>query len=222
MWVRAAGPFDEVPAVGVVLIRHVVLDPGPRRFGIVGDDDVELTGHTGARGVVPSLLQPFPVRLEEITVDAEEADAEATGAAGALRALIAEPQRDRILDRGRRDAAFGPQLTQLTHPGVGGRITASDVRAERLELGDAVTRTQSELESPARHDVDDRGFFRELHGGAQGREQYRSSDPHGSSAGRDRGREHQRLRQVPILEEVVLREPNRVDAAAFSVLDQFE
>ena len=154
-----------------------------------------------------ALHQPLPIRLEASRVHGEQALAEATGPTRALRTLVAEPDRHPLLHGCRRHPAVGPDAAELAHPLVGHGVAPREAGAEQLVLGHAVAGAEAELEPTVAHEVDDRRLLGQLHRVVQRG---------------DRGRERERLGEVPVVEEVVLREPHGVRAETFGLLAQLQ
>jgi hypothetical protein len=94
-----------------------------------------------------------------------------------------------------------------------------DVSSECPELRHSIPRTQAQLDSSAAHQVDDCGLLRDLHRSPQRGDQDRRTDPQTMGASGYGGGKGQRLRQIAVLKEVMLAEPDRVSTGSLGVLD---
>ena len=171
---------------------------------------------------MPALVQPLDVRLEESAVDREQADAQPTGQARPPRTEEPAPERQRLLHWRWCDRLLREEPCDLADPRFGERVAVADVEPERGVLGHAVAGADAEVEAAVAHEVDDRRLLHDLHRMAQCGEQDRGADPHPRGPCRDRCGEGQRLREIAVLEEVVLREPDGACTEAVGLLAQLE
>jgi hypothetical protein len=132
--------------------------------------------------------------------------------------LVAEPQRQPLLHRAGRHPVRAPQPAQLARGRVGRAVPGRDVGAVEFVLGNSVSGADAEVQPPVAEDVDDRGLLGDLDGAVQRRDQDAGADPHPLGARRRGGREGERLRQVVVVEEVVLGQPHRVAAEQLGLL----
>ena len=171
---------------------------------------------------MPTRGQPGPVRVHEVAVEGEQSRAELAGEARAAWPEEPAPQRHRLLHGKGCDAAGLPQSHHLAQAGFGLREPVGERSAEALVLRHSIAEPDTEVEATVAEDVDHRGFLGELRRLAQRGEQHGGADADGARACRDRGREGERLREIAVLEEVVLGEPHRRRAEALGTLDELE
>jgi hypothetical protein len=200
----------------------VLSDALPRGVGIVADHRVDQARHARGLRVESALDEAFPIGGEEVAAEREQAGAEPPGAAGALGPLVPHPDRKRALHGRRRQLVAVEPLAELARSLVGQGVALPDVGPEGLILAHAIAGAKAEVQAAVREDVHHDGFFGHLQGGAQRGEQDRRADSHPLGAGRHRRREGERLRQVPVLEEVVFAQPDVVGTEALAGLDELE
>ena len=122
------------------------------------------------------------------------------------------------MDGSRRHPALGPQCPELADAPVGEAVALRDVGAEQLELRHPVPRAKAQVDATVAHEVDHRHLFGDLGRRVQRREQHCGADPHPPGPGRDRRREREWLRQVAVVEQVVLGDPDGVAAESLGLL----
>ncbi len=118
--------------------------------------------------------------------------------------------------------ALGPERPELADASIGESVAPRDVGAEQFELRHPVPGAKAQVDVPVAHEIDHGDLLGDLGRRVQRREQHCSADPHPRRSRRDRGREGERLRQVAVVEQVVLGEPHRVGAEPFGLLAELE
>ena len=146
---RMVGALDHVAAIGVDLVGEVAGDDRPVGLGVLAHPPLDAARHPRHVGVVTAVGQTVAVGLDERRVDAQQPLAELPGSVGALRTLVAHPDRQAVLQRPWRDDAVVPEAAHLTRPIVGVGVAAGEVGAVELELGDSVPGAEPELEPAA-------------------------------------------------------------------------
>src|SRR3954451_5639643 len=216
------GALHHVLPVRVDLVREMLGHDGPITFGILGDERLEAAGHASDRRIVTALDEPGSVELPESAVGQQQAGAQHAGPARPLRSLVPHPDRERILHRWRHHAVVAEPPPNLTGHPVGRGVTMPEVGTEELELRDAVPGPEPEVDAATRHDVDQCRLLGDLDRMVERRDHDRSTEPDPPGTRRDRGEEREWLRDVPVVEEVVLGRPHRMRAETLRFLAQLE
>ena len=139
----------------------------------------------------------------------EQSHAGPPGRAGALRPLVAQPDRQRLLRRTRCDLAAGEQPPHFQRDPIGLVEAAGHVDAERVVLRLRIAGAEPELEPALGDQVDHRGFFGEMAGMAKGRKDDGGAEPHALRPRGHAAASTRRLREVAVGKAVMLGEPDR-------------
>jgi hypothetical protein len=113
----------------------------------------------------------------QLSVQAEQADAQRSGPAGAARSLVAEPDGDIRLDRRRPQRTAREQRLQAPYARFGHPVALLFIGSERFELRPDIPCAEPELQPPRREDVDEGRFLRDVQRVAQRCQQDRGADP---------------------------------------------
>ena len=227
---RVGGPpraLEHVPVVRVPAVHHVLADLGPGALGVVRQEELHLPGHLRERRVVTAGFEPDEVRLVQLPRDRLEPEPETSGRARSHRPAEPTPHRHRSLDRRGCHGALGaglltPESAHLPDPLREHAVAVLEVAVEREVLGLAIPDPEARLDATVADDVDDCDLLRQLHRLVQREQRDRGADTDARGTCRDRSRVREALRKVPVVEEVVFREPDRIGAETLRLFDALE
>ena len=194
----------------------------PVAFGIVGRPRLSPAGHHTRLKGMARLGESVRVRAPQRRIRREQPLPQQTGAPGALRTLVAHPDRQPLLHGAGPDAVLPPQLAKPTGGAVGLCVPRRHRCVEQLEFRYPVTGSEAQVEAAVGDQIHRCALLGDLRRVMQRCDDDRGSEPDALRAGGNGGGECQRRTEIVVFEEVVLGEPRRTRAEPLGLLARLQ